>query len=294
MKSANKIQLTGAKETLYITLCAKSIDSQAKHSLLHDTKAFDILNSVDYDFSKFKESKKTLVVIRAKQIDEWVKEFIAIHENAVVVYIGCGLDSRITRINPSAAISWYDLDYPEVIEVRKRFYEDKKGYKMIASSATDAVWLTQIPNDRPTMIIAEGVLEYVKAEDVKMLLQRLTNHFREGQIAFDVVSPFAVKYGNKKGNFHLWGVDDTSEIEIWNPKLKKLNEISIPKSEYMKELPISQRITYAIMAAVPILKKVLRLLRYQFIDYCQICGMPFDEGHVELIAKEVDGSNMLI
>ena len=27
--------------------------------------------------------------------------------------------------------------------------------------------------------------------------------------------------------------------------------------------------------------------------YCQSCGMPFDEGHIELIAKEPDGSNSI-
>jgi O-methyltransferase involved in polyketide biosynthesis len=264
MKSVKNLQLMGAQETLFITLHAKAIDSQAKHSLLNDTKAFEILHSVDYDFSKFGKSKKALIVIRAKQIDEWVNEFIVAHKNAVVVYIGCGLDSRITRINPPTAISWYDLDFPEVIEMRKRFYSDKEGYQMIASSAADTDWLTQIPNNRPTIIIAEGVLEYMKEDDVKFLLHRLTDHLQEGQIVFDVVTPFAVKYGKTQGNVHLWGIDDTSKIEKWNPKLKKLNEIPINKSVYIKDLSFSQRLIYGIMSVTPKLKKVLRLLRYQF------------------------------
>jgi len=29
------------------------------------------------------------------------------------------------------------------------------------------------------------------------------------------------------------------------------------------------------------------------VDFCQSCGMPFDEGHIELIAKEPDGSDSI-
>ena len=264
MKLVNISRFDDARETLFITLHAKAKDSLSKHSLLHDTKAYDILKSVDYDFSKVEKSKKALVVLRAKQMDEWTKEFIAAHENAVVVYIGCGLDSRITRISPPATINWYDLDFPSVIEERKKFYADNEQYKMIASSATDVTWLEQIPNDRPALIIAEGVLEYIQPENVSLLLQRLTDYFSEGQILFDVVNLFALNYANKNGNVHQWGIDDSSEIEKWNPKLKKLNEIPLSKSIYIKELPFSQRVIYTLMPLIPKLKNMIRVLRYRF------------------------------
>jgi len=256
-------QLTKAKETLFIPLLRRAKDSQSKRSVLHDTRALEIINAVDYDFSKIKGGSANHTVIRAKQLDEWAKEFIASHPDAVVVYLGCGLDTRVTRINPPATIDWYDVDFPDVIAVKKNFYSDNAHYKMIASSITDEAWLTQIPDNRPALIIADGVMEYLTAEDVKNLLQRLTDHFPKGQMIFDVMGSSAVKIIAKRYGIHTWGVDDTSEIERWNPKLKKLDEIPLFQSQYMRLLPVTSRIVYRLMAVSSKLRS-FKALRYEF------------------------------
>ncbi len=77
------------------------------------------------------------------------------------MHLGCGLDTRISRLNPPLTVSWFDVDYLQVIELRKKFFVEKEGYKMISSSITSSKWLSKIPKNRPTTIIAEGVLEYI-------------------------------------------------------------------------------------------------------------------------------------
>jgi len=272
MATSNKINLTGAKETLFITLCAKAIDCQAEPSMLHDAKALEILNTVGYDFTKLKgKIYYRNTVCRAKYIDEWVKEFITTNENAIVLYIGCGLDSRVTRINPPSTVNWYDLDFPEVIEVRKSFYSDTAHYKMLAASATDKAWLSQIPNNRSTIIVAEGVLEYLAAEDVKQLIGRLADYFDKGQMVFDVMSKWAISFGNRErkmanlmtDSVHFWGIDDISEINTYNPKLERMDVISIFETPYVREMLPTVGI-FAKMINAPELKNVMRLLRYKF------------------------------
>ena len=256
-------QLTKAKETLFIPLLRRAKDSQSKHSVLRDTRALEIINAVDYDFSKIKGGGANHTVIRAKQLDEWTNEFIAAHPNAVVVYLGCGLDTRVTRINPPKSVDWFDLDFPDVIDVKKNFYSDNAHYKMVAFSITDEAWLAQIPNDRPTLIIADGVMEYLTAEDVKTLLQRLTDRFPQGQMIFDVMGSSSVKIIAKKYGINTWGTDDTSEIERWNPKLKKLDEIPLFQSQYIQLLPVASRIFYRALAISPKLRS-FKVLRYEF------------------------------
>jgi len=258
------VRLTEAKGTLFIPLQRRAKDCQSKYSVLHDTRALEIVNAVDYDFSKLEKSNAHHTIIRAKQLDEWTNEFIATHPNAVVAYLGCGLDTRITRIHPPASVDWYDVDYPDVIEVKKNFYSDSEHYKMLASSITDEAWLVQVPDNRPTLIIADGVMEYLTADDVKTLLQWLTDRFPQGQMIFDVMSVNAVKRIAKKYNIHTWGIDDTSEIERWNPKLKKLNDISLFQSQYLRLLPVNNRLFYKIIAANSKGRKMMRLLRYEF------------------------------
>src|SRR5689334_8544522 len=113
MESSQKTQvhLNGAQETLLITLYAKAVDKRSKNPILHDEKADEIVQQIDYDFSKMNSfGNDNLIMVRAKQYDAWVQEFIKQSPNCVVLNLGCGLDTRVTRINPPATVSWFDVD----------------------------------------------------------------------------------------------------------------------------------------------------------------------------------------
>ena len=132
MQNKTKVHLTKVQETLLITLHAKALDHRTKKPILNDEKADQILSRIDYDFTKMNElGNDNLLVVRAKQYDEWLKEFIKGNANAVILNLGCGLDTRITRINPSARVRWFDIDYPEVIQIREGFYSNRDGYTLI-------------------------------------------------------------------------------------------------------------------------------------------------------------------
>jgi O-methyltransferase involved in polyketide biosynthesis len=263
------ISLTEEKETLFITLRAKALDSRMEHSILHDDMAYEILQSIQYDFNKYTISNDDLMVIRARQYDEWVKEYLGNNKNTIVVYIGCGLDTRIARISPPTSVIWYDVDFPEVIKVRKSFFMDKPGYHMLAASATEAAWIMQIPNNKPALIIAEGVLEYFTFEEVKVLFKRLLDHFESGEIIFDVMNWVAVNLGKKglkkaTGAEHKWTVNDTSVIETISPRLKKVTELPLMASEYVHDLPSENRNIYRVMAMIPPFRNMMRLMWYRF------------------------------
>ena len=269
MISLSKIHLTEEKETLFITLYAKALDYRSKHSVLHDKAADDILRLVKYDFSKHSLVGNGIMVIRAGQFDEWIRAFIAKNKNAVVVYLGCGLDTRIKRINPTSSVRWFDVDYPEVIELRKNFFEENDSYTMIASSVTNTNWLEKIPADLPSIIVAEGLLEYLEVEEVKTLLDRITTHFRQGEIIFDVMSPFAIQSGKEKlrettGAVHKWAVDDIKEVDKLNAALNRKEALPVFKSTYIKNLSIGSRVLYRFMSLIPKFKNMICLLRYEF------------------------------
>ena len=267
---ATKVYLTEKKATLFITLYAKAQDSRSKRSILHDTTADELLKVVDYDFTKFKgKASDSLTVVRAKEYDDCITEFIKTNTNAVVLYLGCGLDTRVSRINPPPSITWFDVDYPEVIKLRKNFYSDRNGYQMIESSITDAAWLHTIPGDRPALIITEGVLEYLAAEEVKTLLNRLTDYFHHGEIMFDIISPFALELGKKElkettGAVHKWAVDEMREIDELNSRLTRIGNLSVFRSKYVQKLPFAFRLLFRLASFVPRFRNMLRLVRYEF------------------------------
>ncbi len=266
----HKIQLTEIQKTLLVTLNAKALDSHSKNSILHDNKADEIVKMIDYDFKEFKSfGTENLLVIRAKQYDEWIKDFIKANHNALILNLGCGLDTRFTRINPDEKINWFDIDFPDVVKLRKNFYSDTNNYRMIGSTLTDPDWILNIPEDRPAMIIAEGVFEYLTEVEVKTLLSRITDRFRNSQIAFDVVSPYAIKKGQSKSDhapslLHKWHVNNTIEADRLNSKLERLEGFSLFKSPFMKNLPIYFRFIYFISSLNPSFRDVIRLLKYRF------------------------------
>lgn len=54
-------------------------------------------------------------------------------------------------------MTWYDIDYPEVIDVRGKLFPERENYRMIGSSVTAPEWLEQVPADLPTLIVSEGL-----------------------------------------------------------------------------------------------------------------------------------------
>lgn len=263
----HKISFTGEKATLLIPLYAKALDNRSRHSILHDEKADEIVKSIDFNFEELKRfGNGNVMVVRARQLDEWIREFLESKPNAIVLNLGCGLDTRVHRINPPSTVTWFDIDFPDVIDERQKFFSNAKGYSMVASSITEPEWLDKIPEGRPVMAVADGVLEYLTEEEVKGLLNRITDHFPNGQVAFDVMNSYAVKMGKRRlqevsGGSHKWAVDDLNEVDQLNPKLKRLDGLSLLRSKY---LPLKYRILFGLAPVSPRYKNVLRLLRYEF------------------------------
>jgi O-methyltransferase involved in polyketide biosynthesis len=267
---AQKVDLKGTPATLFVTLYAKALDYRSPHPILNDEHAHQIVEQIDYDFERvtgFGDS--VMMAIRARQYDEWLKGFLARHRDAVVLNLGCGLDTRVSRIDPPPSVRWFDVDFPEVIDLRKRFYADGSSYTMLAASLSEERWLDQVARDRPAAIVAEGVFEYMHVDDVKALLNRLTNHFAEGQVIFDCLSPFAVKAGRteletKTGAVHQWAVDDIREVDALEPRLRRIDDLSLLKTPYRHELPWRYLLLFAAAALVPRFRDLHRLLRYEF------------------------------
>jgi O-methyltransferase involved in polyketide biosynthesis len=161
MKTIN-VPFTGIKETLLLTLYTRAMDSRSKQPLLGDKKAEEIVQQIDYDFHKLKVPQKESFggAIRAKMPDVCTAEYLADHPDATVLDLGCGLDSRRERVNPPRSVRWFDIDYPDVIELRRHFYTADAGYQMIGASLTDPTFLDAVPTDRCAIIVADGLLHF--------------------------------------------------------------------------------------------------------------------------------------
>jgi O-methyltransferase involved in polyketide biosynthesis len=82
-------------------------------------------------------------------------------------------------------VTWYDVDYPEVIGMRAKIFPERDNYRMIGSLVIAPQWLQRVPADLPALIVAEGLTMYLRPHDGHQLFRRITDHFPRGVIAFD-------------------------------------------------------------------------------------------------------------
>lgn len=111
-----------------------------------------------------------MVALRGKQIDIWADDFLRRNPDAVVLHRGRRLDSRAFRLDVPSGVSRFDVGVPEAIALRRRLYTERPGCTTIGSSVTEPGWLDQIPAERPTLIVAEGLLMYLAEPEIRDLL----------------------------------------------------------------------------------------------------------------------------
>lgn len=133
----------------------RALDQRSKAPIVGDTWAADVLDRIRADNRKglLTASGRFPPLLRARRLDDWAREFLARHPDASVLHLGCWAGLRAFRLNVPERVRWYDLDFPDVIELRRRLDPEHAGYRLLASSATDPGWLdgwSQTSNRSPT------------------------------------------------------------------------------------------------------------------------------------------------
>ena len=256
-----KVKIGDVAATSFVTLYCHAIESQSKDPILIDPKAVEITRELNKILSESKNNlyknlvrgklSKQLIIhiaIRAKQYDKYACDFLKKYPEGVIVNIGCGLDSRFLRIDHKKVV-FYDLDLPEVIEIKKQFFNENIRYHFIPSSVLDYNWMRTIYKHKgPFLFIAEGVFMYLKKQNVKSLILKLQSEFSGSELVCEVVNSLWLKKPlNKIMNFkmqqqsHLgknaiygFGISNSREMEEWHTGIQFLDDWTYLDSEEKK------------------------------------------------------------
>ena len=106
MSTNEKPKLSGMPETMLQTVYARAKETKTRGAI-KDTKAVQLVDKIDYDFSLADKdpAMHSGVVARTIVLDKLVKKYLAKNKGAVVVNIACGLDTRCYRM--SGYEHWY-------------------------------------------------------------------------------------------------------------------------------------------------------------------------------------------
>ena len=183
--------------------------------------------------------------------------------------LGCGLDSRFYRVD-DGRVTWYDLDMPPVVELRRKFFTETERYRMIAASVVDLAWMDTVASGgRPVLVVAEGLLMYLDEADVKRLVLGLHETFPGCQLVADVFSRMTARSATNHPSLKNtgaslgWGIDDPCELETWASGIHLLEEWYFTDDPDLAQLPIGYRMAYRLAGAFKIVQRAHRIVYYQ-------------------------------
>ena len=251
--SINKI--TDISETLLIPLYARAMETQSVNPIINDKKAVEITRELNHIFEKSDSSlhqtlakgknrrkigKKLNVTLslRTRKLDRYCISFLKKNPDGLIAELGCGMSTRFPRID-NGKLEWFDLDFPEVIKIRKQFFKETTRYHFISCSVLDFKWMEHLKNKKKQILfIAEGLLMYLHEDEVKNLILKLQKTFPGCELACEVANTFVVKMLKRKiwkkkfqRDFHLgkdvtfnFGISDSNNFEKWNKGITFLDD----------------------------------------------------------------------
>lgn len=219
------VRLGTVQETLLIPLYGRAMENSKPEPALRDPRAEELVASIDYDFTRFDGLPSlTGTVLRTGLFDRWVADFLAAHPAGSVVEIGTGLNTRFERVD-NGRVRWFDLDLPDVVDLRQTFFTDSPRRTMIASSVTDGAWadIVTAHSDGPYFLVAEAVLPFLTESEVRGVIDLVADRFPGSLLALDTAGPGIVDHQNQHDALSkvearmAWACADPSRLSDWRP-----------------------------------------------------------------------------
>ena len=260
MSDRQQAELGSVQKTLFIPLAARARESGRKRPALRDPKAVEMIASIDFDTATYSRGwgGAFITVQRTLVFDWWVRQFLAGHPGGTVVELGTGLNTRFERTD-NGTVQWIDLDLPDTIALRRRFFADTDRRQMIAASLLDEDWLGAVEQrPAPYFFVSEGVLPYLAEDDVTTTLARIATRFPGALLAFDTVNSQSTVYQHKMAAKRgiapwRWACDDPRSLEKFGLRVLESAAITRMPPGLRAQLPAHYR--YVRRLADPIFGK---------------------------------------
>ncbi len=229
-------ELTEVSASLLLPLYIRAQETQRPDAILRDARSVEIVQKLKLNASHFSQAQvsdevQVSILLRNRQFDLITRNYLARHPRAVVVHLGCGLDSRFERLD-DGLVEWYDLDLPEVIKLRRELIGgETMRYHLIACSALETTWMDTVSIHflRPFLFLAEGLFMFFEEQQVRELVRTMQDRFPSSELVFDAFSPFFVWANNRRvarthiGAEAYWGLKRGEALEDWREGIHLLD-----------------------------------------------------------------------
>lgn len=242
-KSWQRLQLSDIQKTALFALVMRAEEAARAMPRIHDAAALQIVDALELSFDDLVRQlnidmgkydaflSHEAVVARTIMFGEALRALIEQHPDATCINLGCGLDDKFSQVD-NGVIRWIDIDLPDQISLRRRFFEDQDRCVMVCGDALDDAWTKYVPKDHVVIVCMEGVLEYFSQEQTSTCLRMLCDSFARGYLVAEMNSMDAVEHakqhdGSPGSKVPLkWGTQSGQEFTALEPRLTLLTERS--------------------------------------------------------------------
>jgi O-methyltransferase involved in polyketide biosynthesis len=231
-KASVPADLGVVEETLLIPLYARAVETQKPDGLLADARAVEMVETIDYDFSRFEDIGSLVgASLRTLVFDDWVRRFLDDSADGTVVELGTGLNTRFERVD-NGRVHWFDLDLPDVITLRRAFFVDDDRRRMLAASILDESWIDTVRDSPgPYLLLAEAVLAFLDESEVRRVFDVLAERLPAAILVLDAAGAAMLADQDSRDVLGTvtarmrWSCDDPQEPEGWRPDVRLLDSI---------------------------------------------------------------------
>lgn len=261
------MHMNKVSKTAYIPLYGKAYVSR-KGLFLTDRKSEEIWAKEGFPLHGKSRSKwlAYYMGIRSAVFDSWLREKLAAMKDAIVIHIGCGMDGRVERIGACDQL-WYDVDFPELIRERQRYYHETPLYRMVGADVRDGTWLVEIPSGKSAIIVMEGLSMYLSLEELKALMESLGSHFKKLAILMDCYTVFAARISKYKNPINDVGVTEVHGVDkpeaLSGSNILFLREHEMTPPYLIDQLKGIEGLVFRKLYAGSFSKKLYRLYEYE-------------------------------
>lgn len=223
--------------TSLVPLYARYLEHKKENSIYKDEISYEMINKMEYDFTEinsfFDPSSQLTIIVRNLNFEKTINEFIKTHPNATIVNLGSGFDTLFYRID-NKLIKWYDIDLPEVLDLKKHLIPSNPRYFFIKKSVLDFSWFKDFRNnDDGTLMIAGSLFKYLDESEIKNLFKEIRLNLPGAELVFDCGNKILLQIW-QHSNIQLnldpselkFALEGPEVLDEWNLKISILDHYS--------------------------------------------------------------------
>ena len=217
--------------------------------LYEDSEAIKLADKIGIEHKKrnaqYTFYDRTVIMERLIAIDDRVHNFINRYADGIIVNVGCELDTMFSRVD-NGRIKWYNIDFPERIDIRRRYMDSRDREVNVEADLFNYGWLDQItkPQDTAILFVVYDMMRYFDKESLKTFLDAIWRKFPGAEVVFDVKNSVGrrrwnanIVTGKSKGVPLRISIDNcTSLMYDWNIKYKILYDQALLRMEDLERM----------------------------------------------------------